>query len=383
MDGPDRESILAHLDANRDNYRAALNWGLNSVPADPAPPPGSVWTRRQAAGMELAALLSRYWYLRGYSLEGRRWLAAALAHVQAAGVANQDPATKALHARLLYGLGDLTGAIDDTRAARGLVEASLLLYQELDNKRGITQALHRLGEITLEQGNHEQAQQIFEEGLVLARELADAWLIARSLSQLATLALERGDQTRAEALCRESLTMFRAQGRTGSVIVQLNLLGQLAIARGALDEGIELLEEALMLNQTKTRQPMGAAWAWRSLGLAAQLKGAYDRATACYRESLILRQELHQSAGMAWAIEGLAEVAAATGHPHRAVRLWSIAETLRRTAGSEVSPGDRARAEPIAARVRDQLGKEIFDAVWTEGKAMSTTDAVTYALADT
>src|SRR5262249_53099912 len=64
--GPGRLGWLDELEAEHDNFRAALAWYR-------AAPDGA------ADGLRLAGTLWEFWYLRGYNSEGRDWLEGALA----------------------------------------------------------------------------------------------------------------------------------------------------------------------------------------------------------------------------------------------------------------------------------------------------------------
>jgi hypothetical protein len=94
----------------------------------------------------------------------------------------------------------------------------------------------------------------------------------------------------------------------------------------------------------------------------------------------MLRQELRQLSGAAWALEGLAEVAFLTGDPQRAVRLWAVAAAQRAIAGSEIGEMDRRRVDPLLAELRLSVGETQFNAFWAEGSALSLEEGTAYAL---
>jgi hypothetical protein len=89
---------------------------------------------------------------------------------------------------------------------------------------------------------------------------------------------------------------------------------------------------------------------------------------------------LRQLSGAAWALEGLAEVAAMTGDPQRAVRLWAVAAVQRAIAGSEMGETDRIRTAAIQADLRISLGENHFNALWAEGSDLPLEEAIAYAL---
>jgi tetratricopeptide (TPR) repeat protein len=287
-----------------------------------------------------------------------------------------------VQARLFFAAGEVIGAADHPQKARDLLEKSLALARQLNDRHAIITALHKLSETILEQGDYVTTVQLVEETLPLARELNDPWLMGRSLSILATVALEQEEYARSETLANEALMLFRSQKESGMVVYLLNILGQLALLRGDPVLATALLEEGLTINRTVTRLRMGAAWTLRNLGTAAQHQGDFKRAADCFGESARLRWELRQIAGLAWAIEGLAEVAAATGNPERAAILWGAAENLRSEVGSVMSKSDRIRHEASAATAHNLLGEERFQAASAQGKRLPQEEVIAYALAE-
>ncbi len=369
--GPMQPALLEQLDHDHDNLRAALTWGLRT--------PDRASMDPLIATARAIATLARFWYLRGHLVEGWQWVEAALARLD-----DLPPASpqQQIRARLLFGAGELVGSGEMTNRAAAFLEESLALARQLDDKRGVVMAQHKLAETILGKGEIDQAEALVTESLPLARALDDSWLVGRSLSILTTLAVDKGNVQRAELLGSEALTMFRQQNEPGAMVYILNILGQLAIFQGDRARGIAMLEEALTINQTVTRLQMGAAWTLRNLGMGYFEEGDVAQALRCFRQSLRLRQELRQLAGIAWAMEGLAEVAVHIGQPARAAQLWGCAAALRQQVVSEMSTMDRTRFEKWSARARQQLGQTAFETYWQQGHALSTDEAVAVALMD-
>jgi predicted ATPase/DNA-binding SARP family transcriptional activator len=379
--GPLQPDLLEQLETEHDNLRAALDWALPPLSANHTDQPStSIPAAVQLSAARLAMILARFWYLRGHFHEGQSWMKRALMVVETNPPEAGTDDLLYIRAGLLFGLGEVSAASDDTRAAVPLLEESLAIFRQLQRTRDVIMLLHRISETISELGDYDRAEQLLEESLPLARAQNEAWLVGRSLSILASMSLDQGKPEKCEVLATEALGLFRGQEDSGAVVYLLNVLGQLATQHGDLTRAATLLEEALSINRTVTRLRMGAAWTLRNLGTVAQLQGDYTRATAYFQESLALRQELRQLSGMAWAIEGLAEVAALTGDRQRSVRLWAVAAAQRATVGSEMGEMDRVRTEPILAHLRASLGENPFNALWAEGSALSLEEATAYAL---
>jgi predicted ATPase/transcriptional regulator with XRE-family HTH domain len=122
LHGPDQVAWLDHLEREHPNLRAALEWTLQ--------------TREIEQALRLGGALWWFWYVRGYSSEGRRWidriLDSALPLVEA-----EAPEPSMAHkltsnvARVLYAAGHLALFQGDFVAARARLGASVAIWREL------------------------------------------------------------------------------------------------------------------------------------------------------------------------------------------------------------------------------------------------------------
>jgi DNA-binding NarL/FixJ family response regulator len=75
-----------------------------------------------------------------------------------------------------------------------------------------------------------------------------------------------------------------------------------------------------------------------------------------------------------------AALAGAQGQAERSAQLWGAAESLRDSLGIAFSPFERSYYEPYVSAAQDRLDEASWDAAWTEGRAMTSEQAVEYAL---
>lgn len=129
--GPEAPSWLDRLEADHDNFRAALEWSLAEDP-------------EMALG--LAAALWRFWWMRGHLREGRAWLERALQ----AGEGVAAPA----RAAALTAAGELAERHTDYAAASAWYEAALALWRDLGDTRGTATTLDGLAETAMRQGGY-------------------------------------------------------------------------------------------------------------------------------------------------------------------------------------------------------------------------------------
>lgn len=356
--GPEQGRWLARLEAGHDNLRAALHWSIDGG-AD------------VLIGLRLAAALSRFWEIRGYWSEGRRWLDAVLRNS-----AGGPPAAK-VHA--LNGAGLLAFEQGDYARATMLAEESLSLGRALGDKRGTANALNILGLCACVKGDYTSAAALGAESLTLCREILDPVGIVDATHVLGLVAYDRGDHPQAAALLEESLQLSRelnARWRTAINLTDLGLvlreLGQHARAAGLMEESLDHFRVLGHKNGLSSALSNLATVAWR--------QRQFDRAMALFAESLVLRRELGELRGIAVCLVGLAAGACATRRFERAARLFGAADGLRESVGAALPRFIRGEYDRLVARTRRQLG-DAFPRLWAEGRTMSTDQAAEYALA--
>lgn len=442
--GPEARAALAHLDANLDNLRLALQWVRTGRAVEP--------------GLRLAGSLWMFWQSRGYLIEGRSWLeellsfqaglpslpvpplvrtkalyaAAALAFRQAdynraavlaeaslsAAREARDPARIGVPLSLLAILATEQG--DYARAA-AMHEEALAVYRRLGDTARVSNTLINLGVVARRQGDYGHAVGLYEEALTLKRQMGDKFGAAMALSNLGEIAIIQGKLSRALAVLDESLLLYRELGNKAGTVAALNNLGVVARYQGDATHAQTQFEEALELCRAmgdKMRlsllwinlgdlardegnwvqaqtlyadalaqlqtvdDKLGSALALYSLGLVARSRQDDERALTLFKESLELYRSTLFPPGMVETVEAIAEVLSWQGYPRLAARWLATAEAKREAMGAPVAPVDRNRYEHALAALRAALGEPVFATTWAEGRALSLEQAVAEALSE-
>jgi non-specific serine/threonine protein kinase len=351
-----QKSVFDRLDAEHDNLRAALGWSLEQQEAETA--------------AQIGAAISRFWLLRGYMSEGRRWLERALSGF---------PDRNAARAKALNVAAILASLQDDNTTARTLVEESLELSRELADTKQTGYALYILGRLARVEGHYARAVTFLEESLSLFRELGRKDDIALVLSDFGLTVLYLGEYEQATALCEASLALSREMGDLRGIASWLANLATVTLARGDAKRATVLCDESLAIRKALGYKG-GCAHTLAIMGRIALDLGAYERATACYKESLTLRQETGEKEGIATVLEGLAAVSGMQGRPVSAARLYASAESLRSLLSTPLNPIDRAYSLQTVAAIRARLDEATFLRAWTEGKAITLEEAIAEAV---
>ncbi len=119
------------------------------------------------------------------------------------------------------------------------------------------------------------------------------------------------------------------------------------------------------------------------IGRAECDEGRPDLARGHFAECMAIAMEIDSPSGITESLEGIAGVAAATGAPIRAARLWGAADALRQEDGSPMSPRESMIFDRQVKTVHDALTPDEFDQAWSQGRAMTLNDAVHLALSNT
>ncbi|WP_102127584.1 tetratricopeptide repeat protein [Deinococcus planocerae] len=370
--------VLARLDEEQPNFRAALTWALRP---DAAP-------SERVNGVRLVETLWPFWLARGHVVEGRTWLETAL------GAAEDGPSPPGL----LRGAGVLARQQGDLDAAAARAEQALWAARLAADLPQEAAATGDLGVAWALHGDLPRAGDAFEAQREVSARLGDAAGVADALNNLGALALRRGDWDRAEGALSQALTLRRQRGdRRGTAEALVNL-GVLACQRADWPQAAEHLTRALDLRR-ELGDERGAAEALSNLAAARRLSGDPAGAAELGRACLDLRRRLGDLPGAARAqlhlgtalldLGQLDEVAAALRaaappdgggsawpDPHRAALLQALAAlAVRRRqwtraalrlggaqrlwgGGPGAWPAQRAEQDRLTATLRDALGDQ-------------------------
>ena len=312
LDGEEAPAWMERLEAELDNFRAALDWSLLNEES-------------ALAGLRLASALAEFWGRRGYLSEASDRLETLLERAA------------------------LDAGADDRQ--RGPIRAG---------------GLCAAGDIAFIQGNLAQARLRFEAGLSLSRALGEPAVAADALLGLGATAWAQADYSYAQDCCEESLRLYRASGDEHGSAAALRRLGQVFRIQEQYAPAVACYQESQELYR-KTGDQRGIAQTLEGLGLVARVRGDLDRAQSLAEESLALRRFLKDTLGISFSLINLGIVAYLRGEARQARTLSGRmpvdpAQAGRPGGGSGgaqhpggCGPGSRQCA-PSAALVRGKPG---------------------------
>ena len=316
LKGERQREWVVRLADDRDNLRAAIRCLLDR--------------RDWGAAAGFSWNLYLFWWIGGLLGEVRVWMEEVLAA--------EEPLSDRTRAVALYFTGAIAFLEDPTGTVLpGLTESAALFHRD-HAAADEALALISVALAQLAAASPDQAVAALETGLGLARTSGDRWEESMTLITLGRVYLLRQDVDRALGTFTSSLAIAREQ-----------------------------------------RDELGQAIALHHLGWAQLLAGSADLARASFEESLATSVRLGHDDGIAYGLEGLVGVAAATEDVRRAGVLLGAAEGLRDITGlynAATFSFHRRWVDPIRA---SEAAAEL-EAARTQGRALPVRDAVDFAL---
>ena len=358
LTGPEQALWLERLETEHDNVRAALEWFQHAGETE--------------HGVRLAAALRRFWYVRGYPSEGRRWLDTFLA--------NQSSIPLSLQGKAMDTAGGLAMVQGDFVAATRLVEAALDCYGAVDDRGGTARARTQLGLLATDRGDHASAADHYEVALDLYRTEGDARGIAIASGNLGRFAFQRGNIERAVSLFEEALRQSEAGADEQSAVVALVNLAEAHEVHDDPGRASDLYNRALE-RARRLGDQQDAAYALIGLGRLSLIQGDVDHTIDLLVDGLSIYHDLGDVVGVASALEALAGASAVAGDPVTAARWLGAAAGIRETVEVPLEDVRRPGLDRLIATLRAVLGAAGWAEAFADGRSLSTEQLVSEALA--
>ena len=395
--GPDQVEWMDRLEKEIDNFRAALEWCVSS--------------QKTESALRLLIALDWSWRVRGHHSEARSWFEQIHA-------LPEITAYPALYARLLNHSGLRNWLSGEIREAQSVLSKSQSIWIKLgvDGEQGLAEALRLMGLVALSsEGDYTTAQAFFEKSLTLYQKHGDQ-------RGMALVMYQRNDESLALSLSEQSLDLLHQLGDLWGIGRVSQALGQLFLNQGNYEKARFFFEQHLRIDEELDFKH-GTVIALGNLGDLYRYQRNYGQAEHYYEKSLLMCRDydlkneggynlyslgmlaLHQNnyslakqrfidvfdlerkiyedkLKVCDLLTGLAAVAAGTNQPELAAKLYGAAQAILETTDYRFSLFDQAEFDRHLQIAREQLGGERFEALATEGRAMTMEQAIAYALED-
>lgn len=288
---------IAPLDAELDNFRAALAW---SVERDPE------------LALRLFGLLEAFWW-DAQPIEGRRWIQELRPTVDAL-------PSSSLTARYWLTAAGVLLSLAQEKSAAAVAAKAVALYSELGDGGGLAAAQRCYGAALLRLGKVADGEEAASRALQVFRSIGNRRLVALGLRTLATARIFQDDLESAAALYREALALSQALADERGVQIVSGNLAEIEACGGNYEQALLHGREALEIARGRRDWVMVCTLLINVTAyLIALDRLAEARVTA--QEALEAAAEIQSDIHSVVAIQHLAAVAATCGDAARAARL--------------------------------------------------------------
>jgi predicted ATPase len=296
---------LERLHLDLENIRRALTWSFSN-----SPPLGASFVRA----------LRRFFEIRGYYAEGKRWLEMAIA---------AEPASVTDRIDCLNSLGNIEAYSGTPENALARYAAAEDLARSHDYRKGLLHAMMGRAYVVMHRVGYEEAWPFLQQALSLLRETPDEdHAIATTLGNIAFIEMQRNELAAADTHYREALELFRRLGdRRQTAWISFHF-GRLAFHRGDF-AGAQLLIASSLDVRTQFGDRRGVIESTCGLADIAFAQGATDRAVGYFVQASRLSDEIGWKRGMALTEEGLAAAADRRGASEEAASRYEAAKRIR------------------------------------------------------
>src|SRR6202521_4462290 len=266
---------------------------------------------------------------------------------------------------------------DQSRAGKLILD---LLAQSEPSDTLRVRALTMAARLAWRQADLAASRELSDAAVAMARKVGDSELIARALNGAGIAHEQTGQVALAVQLYDDALSLLSDSTNRRLAADVSNSRGLLAIEQGEPARAVEILSSSVAFATSQGGRPLLAVYI-DTLANAQLDLGDIDAAAASWTESLSIFRVVNDWFGIIWAMGGLSLVAAARKEDERALRLAAAADRLSR----QYSLGAwRFRIDQLDAaceQARNRLGAKCRgEAAWKHGEAMTTGEALDYAL---
>ena len=361
LPGPARKLWAHRSEAEQENVRIAIEWGL---------------ARNPESSLIIASNMVIGIALGGYAAEGFPWLRDQMRAMET----TLPSIPPALRAKALAALAFIYVAVGRETDAGACAEQAIALYRQLEDKRWLASAL-LIGTRSLESsGRLVEAETALKEALVLAQSDNNVFVSTWILSNLGRITAKlHGDLDTALRLIEESIRLSEEAGLPGQVADAYEVRGFLEAYTGHYEEARLWFEKSML-----AYQEVGADFTVllnkSNLAHLERQFGHYQQALERYRETIVGFRDVGQLGAVAHQLECFGFLAMAGDQNERALTLFAAADALRERVSSPMTLEEQTYFDEQIKVLHQKFDADRFNQIWTAGRALTMEQALAFAL---
>lgn len=361
---------VTRLEAEYDNLRTAIEWGLDHDPLQV---------------LRIGGALPNFWYRRGYESEGMRWIHEALERMNSQpdvqGNAGARERLVAI-ARAWQGVSFMAFSQGDMLKATAAADTCAAYARQLGEKEILAVVLTFSAASRMMSGHFEELDTMMSETMGIVEESNNAYARGMTYGMLGSRLLMTGTEPKkGHELIHKGLGLLKgSENYFGHTMVMLGLAME-ARFNGRFDEaraGFEPLIPIFHDFGDHHRSNMVRS----ELAHIERLDGHIDKATTMYHETILEWKRLGHRAAVANQLECYAFIARTQEQSERAVQLLGAAEALRELINIDMSQLERVEYEREVTDLKANMDEKEFIALWAAGRSMTMEQAIDLAIAE-
>jgi two-component system, NarL family, sensor kinase len=187
------------------------------------------------------------------------------------------------------------------KKALDLYSKTLWIYNQLDDKKGISKCLNGIGSIYEFQGNYTIALSYFQKSLQMKFASGDKKGVSVTLNNIGTMYMEQGNYMSAMKYFILSSKIYEEINDKDGIATSMDNIGTIYYYQGNFEKAAEYFQQSLVAWENAGNKK-NKANTLNSLGVAyAELK-SYDKTEYCFRQALKIREALGDKSGIATSI---------------------------------------------------------------------------------
>jgi predicted ATPase/DNA-binding SARP family transcriptional activator/Tfp pilus assembly protein PilF len=355
--GTQMQLMLEAINLEHDNFRAALEFGLQFEPAN---------------GAKICSNLEAFWYVRGHHSEGLTWAKRYLEHPDL-----QQP--NAIRVKILFCASSLSKELGYYQDSRAWSLERLALCQKLGDAAGQAKTERFLGVLAREQGHLPEARERLERAVAQSQDLSEPMEHSIAYNDLGIVYAYQDEPEKARDCFQKSLEIKRELKDQQGIAYALGNLAQISFMLGNADQAHQIELESLTLKR-ELGDLQGIANSLANLGENALKDNDYDQARSYFDESLSILRSLGRRFTIGELFQSYVELARSEGQFERSVRLIGAIRNLHRSIGAETRIENQEKHERILNEARARLGNAKLEQVINEGENANLETMIAYAL---
>jgi serine phosphatase RsbU (regulator of sigma subunit) len=218
-------------------------------------------------------------------------------------------------------------------------QQSLKLAEDLDYKRGMSNAFHTLGSIKYYTGDYDKALEYLFKDIVVSRKMGDSIGIGTSYNTIGNIHAQRGEYDQAQEYYFKSLTIKEAFGDKKGMASCYGNIGNINYFKSNYPKAIEFYTKDLKLFE-ELGDKKGMADSYNNIGLIYANQNELNKALEFYFKDLDLTKEMGDKAAIADSYGNIGLIHAQKGDFAEALDYYYQSLELRKEIDDKVGIAD-------------------------------------------